>query len=346
MTLIELMVGMVVALLVGLAAAGSAQMFVASQRQGMSTGTAALNVTSTLTGIKSDLSAAGLGFFGRSNYLCNNLNLSVGNEILVNGTAISPLSVTRGAAYDTISVLYAGDVAGGAPVRLKQASAGTSASLRSLLPVDLTDGKTPAVLMAPQAPGAPCTVRTVTGATPADAITGVPQVLSFDAGGLHNQRGFIIGPNYAERDFVSLLGTLTWNVYSVDDDRQLIVNRRIQNDSAVLATNVVAFRAEYGMANAAAGANGRLESWASPADVGPLNAANVKRLRAIRIGVLTRSQQPEKPDENGACTATTEMPRLFPEDADAVAPDLADGTWQCYRYRASVVVIPMRNVVW
>jgi type IV pilus assembly protein PilW len=344
MTIVELMVGMVVALLVGLAAAGSAQMFTASQRQAMSAGAASMNITSTLASIKDDLAVAGLGFFGSSRYLCDRLNLSNGNALVKNGTTFSPLAITRGVKFDTIEVTYANDVAAGANVMLKADSSGTTAMMRSLLPVDLSNGKTPAVLLAPTNPGAPCTVRTVTSFTPADPDSGVPQILTFGPTGIHNQRNFAIAPNYAEKDYIALVGSLTWNRYRVDNDGRLIIDRVLNGDSTVLASNVIAFRADYGVASDAG--NPRLDGWISPTTVGSLSSLNVKTVRAIRLGILTRSRQPEKPDADGTCSATREMPKLFPEDANAVAPDLPGDTWKCYRYRAAYVVVPLRNVVW
>jgi type IV pilus assembly protein PilW len=344
MTIVELMVGMVVALLVGLAAAGSAQMFTASQRQAMSTGAASMNITSTLSSIKNDLSVAGLGFFGSSKYLCDTLNLSNGAAMIKNGTTFSPINVARGSKFDTIEVTYANDVAAGANVMLKADSSGTSAMMRSLLPVDLSNGNTPTVLMAPATAGQPCTVRTVTSFTPADADAGVPQVLTFGPSGIHNQRAFTTAPNYAEKDYIALLGTLTWNRYRVDDDGHLIIDRVLKGDSAILANNVVAFRADYGVASDAG--NPRLDGWISPTTVGALSSLNMKTVRAMRLGVLTRSRQPEKPDASGICSATPEMPKLFPEDATRVTPDLPGDTWKCYRYRAAYVVVPLRNVVW
>ena len=74
--------------------------------------------------------------------------------------------------------------------------------------------------------------------------------------------------------------------------------------------------------------------------MGCITAANIARVRAIRIGIVTRSPQPEKPDANGDCTASSAKPTLF---GDNVEPDVTD--WKCYRYRTAVVVVPLRNVV-
>ena len=71
MSIIELMIGIVVSLLVGLAAAGSAMVFTASQRQGIGVGGTAVNVNTVLSALKNDTANAGLGFFGDSQYLCN-----------------------------------------------------------------------------------------------------------------------------------------------------------------------------------------------------------------------------------------------------------------------------------
>ena len=63
-------------------------------------------------------------------------------------------------------------------------------------------------------------------------------------------------------------------------------------------------------------------------------------VRAIRMGVVTRSPQREKPNAGGDCEASLDKPQLFGVE---VEPDVAD--WQCWRYRVSTVVVPMRNLV-
>jgi hypothetical protein len=71
-----------------------------------------------------------------------------------------------------------------------------------------------------------------------------------------------------------------------------------------------------------------------------LDAATLPRVRALRIGLVTRSPQAEKPNAAGVCEATTAMPALFGE---AVTADVTD--WRCYRYRTAVAVVPLRNLV-
>jgi type IV pilus assembly protein PilW len=94
MSIIELMVGIVVALLVGLAAAGSAMMFTASQRQGIGTGGSAVNVGTVLAALKNDSANAGLGFFGDNQFLCSALNLSVNAAKVADDASFAPLRIT------------------------------------------------------------------------------------------------------------------------------------------------------------------------------------------------------------------------------------------------------------
>jgi type IV pilus assembly protein PilW len=171
-----------------------------------------------------------------------------------------------------------------------------------------------------------------------------PQILSFDNTGIYNQAAFSTTPTYTANDYpdigrVALLGDLRWTRYRLNGT-SLQLERPMGGDPVTLVNNVVAFRAQYGVAAAASGSTA-LEDWSfATGTFATLTSATLPRVRAVRIGIVTRSTQREKPDAAGNCSATTAMPTLF--DA-AVTADVAD--WQCYRYRSAVVVVPLRNVV-
>lgn len=340
LSLIEVMVGMVVSLLVGLAAAGSAQMFLASQRQGIGTGGTLVNAGTVLGAIRDDTSTAGLGFFGDNRYRCNTLNLSVDATMVLDGAAFLPLRITAEAAgADRIDIVSSTQVASGANVLLKTATNGTAtAEVRSLLPVAANQ----AVLLAPATAGSPCVVRTVTAVAASTETTA--QTLTFGAAGRFNKVAFTTNPTYAANDYpdigrVALLGDLRWTRYR-RNGTDLRLERPLGGDPVVLVRNVIAFRAQYGLANAAANSTA-LESWSDASgDFAALTAAQLPRVRAVRIGIVTRSPQAEKPDAAGVCQATTAMPDLF---GTAVASDVVN--WRCFRYRTSVVVVPLRNLV-
>lgn len=332
LSIVELMVGIVVSMLVGLAAAGSAMMFGASQRQGMGVGGSSLGAASALAAVKNDVALAGLGFFGDSAYLCNALQLSTAATVHVDGTDFSPVSITAGADGDQVDIVYGERVESGANVLLDAPSDGSTAELMSLLPVSAGQ----AVLLAPATPGTPCLVRSVTAVAASTDTT--PQTLTFANTGLHNQGAFDATPAFAERDRITLLGALNWHRYRREGNT-LLFERPMTGDSAVLARDVVAMRAQYGVSTAAG--ETRLDSWEDAAgDFASLEAAELPRVRALRLGLVTRSPQRDKPDADGNCQATLTLPQLFGED---IEPDVDD--WQCYRFRVAVVVVPLRNLV-
>ncbi len=332
-SLIESMVGIVVALLIGIAATGGAAMFTASQRQAIAAGGSLLNAGTALAALRDDVAAAGLGFFGDARFLCDRLNLSIGTSVLQDNAAFVPVRITAEATHDRLDAVYATQITSGANVLLASASSGASAELRSLLPA--TAGQ--AVLLAPDTPGTACLVRSVTAVTA--STPEAPQALSFANSGTHNQATFSVAPSFPDRGRVTLLGELRWSRYRVEGT-DLRLERPMGGAPVVLARNVVAFRVQYGIAAAAAGSTA-LEAWQDASgSFATLDASTLPRVRALRIGVVTRSPQPEKPNAAGQCEASTEMPQLF---GQAVTADVSN--WRCFRYRSSVTVVPLRNVV-
>jgi type IV pilus assembly protein PilW len=333
MTLIELLVGLVAGLLVSLAAVSSASLFTATQRQGISAAGTGSNIGSVLASVKNDIANGGLGFFGDSRYLCNRLNLGMGPNPLIDGAAFSPISASRDeSGNDVLDVVYGSEVTAGASVRLSSTSNGAEAALKSFLPA--TPGQ--AVLIA-SGLAAPCAVRTVTANTPSSSTS--KQLLTFASDGLHNGAAFSNNPDYGENSRVSLLGTVQWNRYRLDGTN-LRVGRVLDGTDAVLMRNVVAFRVQYG--TSADTTTDSLTAWDDPVGAfSTLDQTNMARVRALRIGAVVRSPQPEKPNASGACEATTELPTLF---GAPIVPDVPD--WQCFRYRSAVVIAPMRNIVY
>jgi type IV pilus assembly protein PilW len=334
LSLVELMVGIVVSLLVGLAAAGSAMMFTASQRQGVSTSTVSINGLSVINAIKADLSLTGLGFFDSSEASCGTLNLSRNATVISNGTAIAPLAVMRNGDHDQLDVLYSTTVESGSSVLLDQPSDGTAAAVRSLLPAAV--GQT--VMLVPESANGLCTVRSVTGVTPSTSTT--PQVLAFANTGEHNQTTFTNPPEYNAKSRATLVGALTWNRYRVDANNQLILDRRMDGTSAVLLRDVVSFRVQYGVST---GATPTLDDWVNADDFGVITGLNSDRVRAVRVGVMLRSAQREKAEADGVCRATETAPQLFGFTPSAFTG--ADTTWRCFRYRTQTVIVPLRNFV-
>ena len=94
LSVVELMVGLVVAMLVSIAAAGSAMMFTASQRQGIGVGGSGIGAATALAALKNDAALAGLGFFCDARYLCNRLALSLGPTLHSDSAVFTPVRIT------------------------------------------------------------------------------------------------------------------------------------------------------------------------------------------------------------------------------------------------------------
>lgn len=346
LSLVELMVAMLAALLVSLAATSGAVMFTASQRQGAGTAGAMVGAANVLAAVKQDAAPAGLGFYSDNAVLCDALRASVAGSStrdLSVASGFAPLEVRRGtgsgtaANYDELEVAYAASVAGGGNVRLRAASTGTGADLDSFLPVAVGD----AVLLVtdPAASSPVCLLRTVTAQTAATAAAA--QHLDFGATGQHNATpgtwgSFSFSPQTAR---AVGLGALHWHRYYVQD-RTLMLERKVENTTSALLENVEAFRVQLGVSAASGVATHTVTGWVdADATTWSLSRSNVGRVRALRIGVVTRSASKEK-GSGTACTATSAAPQLF---GTAVA--LSDADWRCWRYRTATVTVPLRNTV-
>jgi type IV pilus assembly protein PilW len=337
LSIVELMVGLVVAILVGMAAASTAISFTASQRQGIGVAGTAMSTSGVLSSVRDDVATAGLGFVSSARLNCERLNLATGTTVWANGVPFSPLQVERQASGDILNVMYGTRVEAGASARLADSSVGTQALLASHLPV--VNGQ--AVLLSPDTtdPSMPCLVRTVTQQTP--AAGGSSLTFTFGSVGLHNRGSFSTPSSFGAGGTVTALGELNWTRYRLQGG-DLLMERPMEGTSAVIARNVVIFRLEYGLSSN--GTSSAIDQWLTPTgSLATLDNTEVERLRAVRIGLVTRSPQREKPlPPTYACAATDAPPQLFGEEAPVATQD----DWQCYRYRVESITVPLRNLVW
>ena len=124
------------------------------------------------------------------------------------------------------------------------------------------------------------------------------------------------------------------------------------NPQLNLISNVVNVQAQYGVANtgsqevscwtsAAIGNTGcgiSAGNWSAPA------AADVKRIKAVRVAVVVRSAIAEKPSSGSTCDTTTSAPISWEGGPPIVLTHVPQ--WQCYRYKVFQTVIPIINVLW
>lgn len=135
--------------------------------------------------------------------------------------------------------------------------------------------------------------------------------------------------------------------------------------------NVVSIKAQYGFDarlpgpkpyDPNPGADGmQITTWSSTmidADSDGVigSPGDFQRVAAVRIAVVARSKNTEKPNSAGQCSATTVRPTVFAGVAPAgvaaapvqvnvaVAGDSV--AWQCYRYRVFETIVQIRNAQW
>jgi type IV pilus assembly protein PilW len=145
---------------------------------------------------------------------------------------------------------------------------------------------------------------------------------------------------------VVLLGNLNWNRYELVGTN-LVIRRQMNNTTAALLPNVIAFRVQYGVTNA--GTN--IENWRNPDEAGwaAITNVNAPQVRAVRIGVVIRSPQREKEDPADnkckAVPAEQDHVPLFKDTPNPIEITPSGADWKCYRYRTAELVAPLRNLV-
>jgi len=109
--------------------------------------------------------------------------------------------------------------------------------------------------------------------------------------------------------------------------------------------HIVGMQAQYGIADAG---SQQVNAWvdATGAWASPLPVASIRRIKAVRLSLVARSAEFEKPDTTGVCATTT--PAMVAGWSSWATFDTAGfpADWQCYRYKAFESVVPLRNIIW
>ncbi|MCC5612271.1 PilW family protein [Nostoc sp. CHAB 5834] len=333
-SLVELMVGTVISLLVALAALGSTQFFMVSQRQSAGMGTVESSATSAIASVKQEASMAGLGLLGQGGSQCLTMNLSVDDKPILDGVYLPPVSIVDTDKETSLTVAYATSMEAATGVPLLNAMAAIVGPAETTSFVPTTVGQS--VMLSPaESTSQPCTVRSVTKVT---APAGTKrQLLEFAATGKHNKVAFTTDTPYPYNSNVIPLGALTLSKFELKDGALVMTRPLVSNSELILTENVVAFIAQYGVSD---GLSPGIKTWEYAKDAwASVTSASAPNIQAIRVGIVVRSTAKEKADKSGTCAVTTEQPELFGKTLEL------SGDWQCYRYRVITGVTPLRNVL-
>lgn len=154
-------------------------------------------------------------------------------------------------------------------------------------------------------------------------------------------------PAYSKGATVQCFSDLYHRTYRINN-RQLEVVEPNPSASGTqtlqVAPDIVDLQAEYGVEDTtktppiewvpATGA-----TWAAP------TIANVRRIKAVRVAIVARSGEYEKP-EGTACDATTTTAVAGWSSWASFDTSTYPADWQCYRYKVFEAVIPLRNIIW
>ena len=346
LSLIEVLVGMVIGL-IGIVII--MQVYLANENFKRSTtgaGSAQINGSIALYSIQSDILAAGYGIAdtralgcGTMRYYYNGAYSSPPGPTsgALASVRVAPVTITDGGSNpDTITVMYAGSNARVVPSVVATPMATAAGNVRVDNVAGYSDAPGDLILVAS---GADCSLMQVTQVNSATL-----ELVHASAGTLWNPAAGGSFTAYNAGATVFDLGKPTVNTYSINANRlqQLRVFTwpasnvvpSYNTTPATLADEIVDLRAEYGKDTTG---DGIIDTYNKTL---PASAAEWRGVLSIRLAVLARSQNYEKPAA-GPCTATTTPPTWA--GGTLTVPG---GLPSCYTYKVLETVVPLRNMIW
>lgn len=270
---------------------------------------------------------------------------------------LAPVLITPGATAkdpDTITMIFGDSDLFATPARLIQ----TTPTPADPFKVDNRFGYIPGSLVLAAEAGKDCTLAEVTAVPTAvgqtDSVLHATGSYLDDSGNTatarYNMAGGL-GVTYTNQAKLYNLGkSPTRNQYRVVNNQLVSEHLFGSLSTDVAADQIVHLKAQYGKDDGVN--NGTVSNSVYTADDGlvdgysstaPATAVDWKRVKAIRIAVVARSGQREKPSVSaGPCDTTAASPTWSGGAIDVSA----DADWQCYRYRVFETVVPLRNLLW
>jgi type IV pilus assembly protein PilW len=380
-TIVELMVGVLVALIATIV---MFQVFAVSEGQRRTTtgaGDAQQNGVFSLFQMERDARMAGYGINYAPVLGCaaHGFHVPTGTNI---DFTLAPVVITNGvgSAPDSITFAYGNADLFVAPVKLLR----TQVTPTELYKVDVRFGFNAGDLVLAAEVGRPCTLAQASflSETPGEKdeikhdsgtyldVNGIAQPLNY------NKPGGLAAPNniaYTVWKQTTSTGGRLYNLgprptvvtYGLDVARSQLTSTDVlvPGQSFAISDGVVQLQAQYGfdgngdgriasnapsvpLINTAPAGAGGADQWGDALPAG-VTAADWGRIVAVRIAVVTRSLQPEKPDPGtGVCNATTAAPQWLTPVPPINLDVSANPDWRCYRYRLFEVMVPIRNMIW
>jgi type IV pilus assembly protein PilW len=350
-TLVEVMVSTVVALFATLAIFQSFAVSEGYRRTATSGGDASFAGAVGAYLIDRDLRMAGYGINTATYFGCAVTGSEQGRAI---NFSVAPVQITPGATAqtpDTITVVASNAVMMPGPINLTTALAAPTDNYAVSNAFGVSAGD---LLLLAEA-GQACTLVQATN-TPTSGSSGQNIIKHVSGSYTNNATTSIarynpsggIGPNYSANAVVMDFGlNPTVSTYYILNNT-LTVDQLVSGQLAQpIASNVVQLKAFYGKSSTG---NGIVDTWNNTA---PVTATDWSNVLAIRLALVARSVQPEKPTDptTNSCTTTTSSPSVTWDDGTTTTLDVS-GTapsgpsWKCYRYKVFHLTSSLLNLIW
>lgn len=340
-SLVEILVAMVIALLSTIIIFQVFSVSEGIKRSSTSGGDAQQFGAISLFMMERDLRLAG---YGINNALLLGCTVRAHNE--TTGTdftfVLTPVEIAVGAddkTPDEITVTYGSSDLVATPAKITQ----NMPSPASVFKVSNRFGYMPGNIVVATEPGQDCTLAQVTD-TPGG---GLSDNVVHNSGNYTNANGATVpsqynkpaglGVSYTTNGSLYNLGAgPIRNTYRIGSSRLVIDSTFSSTTTTALAENIVLLKAQYGKDTTGDGAVDVYNTTA-PA------AADWAKVLTVRLAIVARGAQPEKPSvEGGPCDTTTSAPTWAGGTLDLSA----NAGWQCYRYRVFETTVPLRNMLW
>jgi type IV pilus assembly protein PilW len=341
-------------------------LFEGQKRTTTGAGDAQQNGLAALLYLERDARMAGFGINGHQAMLGCTVNAYDSNGARTFSFPMVPVQITKGGSAttpDTITFTYGSANQRASSSKLTNTQATGSGGTQTN--IDSTFGHAVGDLIILAQAGQACIMRQVT------LVASTYDYVQHDTSGRYNSSA---GPSvaYAIWDNQGQSGGVVLNIgstlagnaqpavasYSVSNSQLSYWNQIQTSAGAPLVDGIVQLKAQYGLD---ANGDGIIQSteWqdgcttasqlpvgagSPPACANPA-ASDWAKILAIRMAVVARSVQAEKPDLTaGACTTTTTSPSWAGGTLDLNLTAVPDN--KCYRYRVYETAVPVRNLIW
>lgn len=340
MSLPELMVGMVIALVLTIVVLQVVGVVELQSRTTIGAADSQTNGSIALYTIERDMQVAGFSLIPQTDSGMECAVINLGAAAVTN---LSPVAVADGvagagvSASDTITVRYGNSQKGGIFTQITAAPVGNNVTVSNNLGCRVND-------IALIVSGTTCTLSTVSGPADLDSA-GIASTTNVQLNNVATNP--TVAAAAAAGANLGCLGGWTEATYSV-------ANGTLVRNGVPLLAGIVNLQVQYGI-SAAANSN-VIASWVDPSGAtwAVPSVVDRNRIKAVRVAVVARSDRMEPLDVTTACSSTTAAAPTglcaWAGTAASPAPvlDLSQGdpNWRRYRYRVYESIIPVRNVIW